>query len=70
MKCPACRGDCNVADSREQDGGLAHWRKRRCVSLRCGHEWETLEFETVKMVVYVPKSSTTTPTDGARRTVG
>ena len=57
MKCPRCRGDCNVADSREQDGGLVHWRRRRCVALKCGHEWETLEHETVEVRVYVPRSS-------------
>lgn len=69
MKCPACRGDCNVADSREQDGGLAHWRKRRCVSLRCGFEWETLEFQTAKRTVYVPVSdlpaATPRPSEGS-----
>jgi transcriptional regulator NrdR family protein len=57
VKCPRCRGDCNVADSREEDGGLVHWRRRRCAALLCGHEWETLEHETVEVTVYVPRSS-------------
>ncbi len=43
MKCPVCKGDARVADSRELDRGNERRRRYHCLDGACSHRWTTRE---------------------------
>lgn len=54
MKCPECRADSEVIDSREMPDGCAVRRRRQCLA-PAKHRWTTHEYETQRVAAYVPK---------------
>lgn len=44
MTCPICGEKTRVIDSRPRDCDCV-WRRRECVSVSCGHRFNTLEYE-------------------------
>jgi transcriptional regulator NrdR family protein len=45
MKCPACKADSKVIDSRDVADGAARYRRRECLNKKCNHRWTTQEVE-------------------------
>jgi transcriptional repressor NrdR len=57
MKCPKCGGRFSeVVKNRPRDDGRVLTRRRECLKQACKHRWSTVEFESQKVVAYLPKA--------------